>query len=237
MKIHRFIGQFEFNNKKVVINDEKIINHIKNVLKLKIGEKIILENGNLDEKLVEIRKINKDSIECEIISETENKNESETYGILYCAVLKKENFELVVQKATECGIKEIIPIISKRTIKLNLNYDRLQKIAKEAAEQSGRGIIPEIKGITSFEDAIERGKNIGNNFFCDSSGSKLTNLKLTNLQTIGVWIGPEGGWDETEINIAKENNKQNNFKIVSLGKTTLRAETAAIIASYLISNL
>ncbi len=232
MKIHRFIGNFEFNGKKAVINDEEIINHIKNVLKLNPGEKIILESGNLDEKLAKITKINRNSIECEIVSEYKNKSESEVYGILYCAVLKKENFELVVQKAVETGIKEIVPIITQRTVKLNLNEERLLKIAKEAAEQSGRGIIPKIGAITKFEDAIERAKNIGENFFCDASGSELKNLQLKNLNAIGVWIGPEGGWDEREIETAKENK----FKIISLGKTTLRAETAAIIASYLINN-
>lgn len=232
MKIHRFIGKFNFDQNKIVIEDKEIVNHINNVLKLRQGEEIILKGSGLDEKLAKITKTARHFIECEIISESENKNESEVYGILYCAVLKKENFELVVQKATECGIKEIIPIITKRTVKLNLNYDRLQKIAKEAAEQSGRGIIPEIKGIIDFEDAVKNPANNNKNFFCDASGSKLTDHMPINNTAMSVWVGPEGGWDESEVEMAKENN----FEIISLGKTTLRAETAAIIASYLISN-
>ena len=84
---------------------------------------------------------------------------------LYCAVLKRENFEWVVQKCTELGIRAIIPIVTTRTVKTGLKMDRLRIIAKEAAEQSGRGIIPVINNPLEFDRALEEAKHQQNIFF------------------------------------------------------------------------
>ena len=89
---------------------------------------------------------------------------------------KKENFELVVQKAVEIGVKEIIPIITKRTVKLNLKYDRLEKIIKEAAEQSGRGILPILRKAMDFKKAIEEAEQNNINLFFDISGKKFQKI-------------------------------------------------------------
>ena len=229
MKIHRFILNFNIREGRVIISDAEFVNQVKNVLKLKKGERVILGDGNSNEILGEVLDIKKDVVEINVVEEMKNNNESGINSILYCSVLKKENFELVVQKATEVGIKEIVPIITKRTVKLNLNQVRLKKIIKEAAEQSGRGIVPILHEPKVFEKALQESQGKLNLFF-DSSGSKLQTNHY-QLQTIGIWIGPEGGWDEKEVELARSSK----FEIVSLGKITLRAETAAIVASYLIS--
>ena len=159
---------------------------------------------------------------------------------------------MVVQKTTECGISKIVPIISARTIKTGLNLERLKKIAKEASEQSGRSIVPEILEPISFEKSFELVKKNEINILFDSSGEflfektcehdgantrnfsaeKYPCFSNRNSPQTNIWIGPEGGWTPEEINKTRDLN----FKIKSLGKNTLRAETAAIVSTYLISN-
>src|SRR3989344_4947911 len=142
MKIHRFIGNFKIKIGALRINDEELLNQLRNVLKLKVGEKIILCDGRRNEGSAEIKEYGKDYVEVEIKEVGVNENEPEKQVILYCSILKRENFELVVQKATEIGIKEIVPIITERTVKLDIRKDRLEKIIREAAGQSGRGTVP-----------------------------------------------------------------------------------------------
>ncbi|MGB9763273.1 MAG: RsmE family RNA methyltransferase [Minisyncoccia bacterium] len=232
MRLYRFLVQDTFNSHYLRIIDEKIIKQWLKVLRLKEGDEVILINGQNQEALVKLINISHDFIEGEIIEVRKNQNEPKIETYLYCSILKKENFELVVQKATEVGVKEIIPLITSRTIKLNLNQKRLEKIVQEAAEQAGRGIVPLINNPVNFENAIQFARNNDLNILFDPEGTKFTKNIIKNKNKIGVFIGPEGGWDDKEIDLAQ----RNNFKIISLGKLILRAETAAIIAPYLIIN-
>jgi 16S rRNA (uracil1498-N3)-methyltransferase len=227
MKIHRFIGDFDFKSPTLDILDENIVHQITRVLKLKNGEKIILGDGNRNEIEGEITGIEKNHIKVKVNKKYKNTNESDKHVRLYCAILKKENFELVVQKASEIGVSEIIPMITDRTIKTSLKYERLQSIAHEASELSGRGIVPTIREATSYKIAmLEENKT---KIFFDISGETFDDKKTLNSKNISIYIGPEGGWSEEEHDLAKENSCIE----VSLGKLTLRGETAAIIASYL----
>ena len=174
--------------------------------------------------------MNKNTVLVEIAKKEKLEENKKT--TLFCAVLKKENFELVVQKTTECGIAKIVPVITDRTIKTGLKLDRLEKIAKEASEQSGRSIIPEISEPVNFEKSLELIEQNSLNILFDISGEKFPEINLNNFEKINIFIGPEGGWTDNEI----EKMKNLNFKIASLGKLTLRAETAAIISSFLVSN-
>ena len=233
MHLHRFILNFELNKEKVLIKDKEIIFQIRRVLRFRPGKKIILVNNNLGkEALAEILNFNDNLITVKILEVFESKKEYEKEVRLYIAILKKENFELVCQKATEIGVKKIIPLITEHTVKLNFKKERILKIIKEAAEQSGRLIIPEFLEIQKFEDAVSNLKNNGLNLFFDPNGEKLKNFEkeILNHKVINVFIGPEGGWSEKEINLAKENG----FLIANLGNFTLRAETAAICSTFFI---
>ncbi len=229
MRLHRFIGNFDIAKSNLKIHDDELLNQIRNVLRLGSGQEVILADGKLSEAKAKISEMGKDFIVFEVLERWQNQNESERDVVLYCAILKRENFELVVQKATEAGIKEIVPVITERTVKLNIRQDRLEKIIKEAAEQSGRGIMPILHAALDLQQAIDNGgKNM--NLFLDSSGESFNDSqRLNNEGQIGVWIGPEGGWTEKELSLARESK----FKIINLGKLTLRAETAAIIGTYL----
>src|SRR3989304_10176235 len=111
MKLHRFIAKLDLTKDNIVINDVRIVHQVKNVLRLKKGEEIILSDGNLNEASFQIEAIGK-TIGGKITNKWINQNEPKIHTSLYCSILKRENFELVAQKATEVGVSEIIPIIS-----------------------------------------------------------------------------------------------------------------------------
>ena len=240
MRLNRFFVNENLNVGNIIIRGADFINQARNVLRLKVGDKLILCDGNLNEAVAEIINLNKESTELKILETYKNQNEpaspadgTERNIILYCSVLKKENFEWAVQKAVEVGVKEITPIITARTVKLGLNKERLEKIIKEAAEQSGRGILPRLNETIIFDEAIKSAKENDLNLFFNIGGKNVQH-SMSNISKIGIFIGPEGGWDEEEI---KKAQSSNGFTIVGLGKTILRAETAAVIASYQTVNL
>ncbi len=229
MKQHRFIGAFDFSQSAITLSDPEIVHQIRDVLHLKIGESLILSNGKGSEAEVRIIVFSSRGIETEMTRVLTNMAEPEMRVILYCAVLKRENFDWVVQKATEIGIKEIVPLITHRTIKLQLKRERLEKIMHEAAEQSGRGSIPVLHEPIKLEDALPHASHNAKNYFFDRLGESWSRTKKG---TVGIFIGPGGGWSREEV----ESALANKMTRTSLGHLTLRGETAAIIASYLAVN-
>lgn len=235
MRLNRFyipnaakVGEWE-------INDIDRVNQIKNVLRHKVGDTLIVFDGKGNEIQVKISKVGKKAIKVIVQVVTKSTSKPKKEVVLHCSILKRDNFELVVQKTTEIGITKIVPIICERTIKTGLNQDRLGKIAIEAAEQSSRGVVPEILEPVSLSKAIEdchglRPRNDSEviNIIFDQSGQSLGLTKRLTNQPINLFIGPEGGWTNQELQFAKEND----FEIISLGSTTLRAETAAIVATF-----
>lgn len=231
MRLHRFIGDFDLSKKVLETSDRGLVNQLKNVFRLKTGDELLLGDGKKNEALACVEEISKNAIKLIIKRTQDNMNEPEIYGTLYCSILKKENFELAAQKAVEAGISEIVPVISKRTIKTALNIPRLEKIVKEAAEQSGRGIIPKVHSPKSLEEAMKHASDNNVNVFFRPSGLPLSKIKILPPRA-GIFIGPEGGWDDSETALAEKHQ----FLMASLGKLILRAETAASIASYLALN-
>lgn len=228
MRLHRFIGEYNLNNKIIEILDKETIKQIKDVLRLKNKDKLVLCDGKEKEAQVEIREITKNKIMVSII-EVKDKKDINKKVSLYLAILKKENFELALQKVVEIGVSEIIPIITERTIKTNLNFNRLEKIIAEASEQSGRTIIPKLYPILKFKDAILDGKkNEGKIFFDLNEEINTKGGGNASALNSSIFIGPEGGFTENENTYAKENG----YEISSLGQFTLRAETATIVAVY-----
>lgn len=230
MRLHRFIVENTLFNKSHKITKPEIVNQIKRVLRLKKGEDFIISNGQGHESVVTISAVTNNFIEIKTKKKTESTKEPQNKVTLYCSILKKENFELVAQKATEVGVSEIYPLISDRTVKLNLNQARLEKIILEAAEQSGRGIIPVLHDPLTFAEASQKSSKNDLNLFFEPTAKNIFDKKLLKgKNNIGVFVGPEGGWSEEEIKEAEKNT----FKNINLGKLILRGETAAIIASFL----
>lgn len=236
MRQHRFIGKFDFSKGTITLSSQEIVNQIRNVLRLKENYELILCDGKLNEAIARVVSINNDSVELKIMVMKTNTNEPDKNIILCCSILKKENFEWVIQKAVEIGVSRITPIITERTVKLNINETRLNKIIKEAAEQSNRGVLPILNPTTNFTDLFKQTGPSRVNIIFDRTGAPFQEWAtkqqnpLAQTNNYIILIGPEGGWTEKEIQLTK-NNK---FHIFSLGKLNLRAETAAIIASYLV---
>ncbi len=226
MRINRFIGEYDLSKQEVEITAHDTVKQIHNVLKLKIGEKIILGDGEGREAEVTLLSVTSHNVVGIIEKINHIKEENKRKVNLYLAILKKENFELAVQKAVESGVTSITPIITERTIKTGLNMERLEKIIKEASEQSGRSIVPTLSPILNFEDALKVGTNSEEKIIFHLIDKEyIPNKKADN---VSIFIGPEGGFTEKEINLSIEND----YILASLGKNTLRGETAAIIATY-----
>lgn len=161
-------------------------------------------------------------------------SEAETW--LFISVLKGDNFEMVVQKTTELGVDHIVPFISDRTIKKNLNMSRLEKIAIEATEQSGRRSVPKVHEIINFSEifdlAFAKGVEI---FVCHQDGKNFTEAfkgKINARKSSAFIVGPEGGWSPKEEKAFDENK----IKKISISNNVLRAETAGVLVVGLVGN-
>lgn len=230
-KVHRFITPYEVIDNKIEIKDKELIHQWKNVLKFKNGEIITLANTTNGEALCTIIELSKSEAILSVAEINKSSRESSKKVTLYLAILKRENFELVVQKATEIGVHRIVPIITEHTVKTGLKYDRIEKIAAEAAELCGRNSITEIAPTLKYTEALADCKKTEYQIIFDISGedfnSKITKLKIKN--SLAIFIGPEGGFTDNEVSLARESN----IDTASLGSLMLRGETAAIVASYI----
>lgn len=232
MRLNRFIGDFDLSKDFLSITDKNQVSQIANVLRMKIGD-ILLVVGSDGEAEAKITNLKDGMVNLKIINHVSREGESRAKINLYLSVLKKDNFELVVQKATECGVSSITPVISERTVKLGLNFERLEKIAKEAAEQSGRTDIPEIQHQSDLKSAIASLSGQSLNIIFDPTGAPVSSIE-NKKETVNLFIGPEGGWSPEEIKLFAS---YDSFKIINLGGNILRAETAAIVTTYLFSQI
>lgn len=229
LKRHYFIGNFDLGSKEIICLDTEIVHHIKDVLKLKEGEEVILCDGQGKAAQARIEKIDKKSINFFVQKllpgEVGNKK-----IVLYAALLKRDSFEWLLQKAVETGVNEIVPIVSERTVKIGFNEKRWQKIIKEAAEQSQSLVLPKLLPIQNFKDALKNMSGAG--IFFDPAGQDIAKVKIKESQ-LSLFVGPEGGWSDKEAAMCQEKG----LYFVNLGASILRAETAATVAVYLAKNI
>ena len=232
MKLHRFIDSFDFSHNEFFIESFEIVHQLTYVLRVKKGEKIILCDGQGKEAKVEILEIQKTQLQVKILEKYKSIPEPQRQLTLYAAIIKGEHFEILAEKAVEIGVHKIVPIITSRTVKLNLKLDRIQKIMKEAAEQCGRGIVPTLEEPILFKDALKHCQKNEKNFFCDFTDTVFSSSLIVQAKNIGCFVGPEGGWDDTDRTLVREKK----LIFLNLGKFTLRAETASMVATYILSS-
>ena len=225
------------------------VNHIKNVLRMKIGEELNVSDGISDQEIrCGIVEFTDDTVECEIrfIKEADHELPSKVY--LFQGLPKADKMETIIQKNIELGVYEIVPVAMKRCVvklddkKASGKISRWQGIAEAAAKQSKRGVIPEIKAPMSFKEAVKYAKEN-----CDvmllpyelSEGMDATRDLLGSIkpgQSVAIFIGPEGGFDPEEVSFAQNEG----FEPVTLGKRILRTETAGMcvmsVLMYLLEN-
>lgn len=229
MKQHRFYVLDELKPGKLIIQDPDLCHQMNKVLRFKPGQSLVLFNQEGLEAEAVIDYLSSDKIEVGLHSLCKPEYEPKLDTFLYCAVLKKENFALVVQKATEIGIKNIVPLITERTVKQKINLDRLKSIAREASEQSGRTSLPVIHPIMDWPTALAHASSHAVNYFFQT-GYFSSAEAPSKAKSAGIFIGPEGGWSEKEVDEAKIQG----FIFKSLSPLVLRAETAAILGAYVI---
>ncbi len=228
---HFIIPHLALAEESVSVSERGLIHQLRDVLKLELGEEIVLGDGDGNEATVKLVDLSPKEAVFQVRSRAENRAVAKRRVILYCAVLKRDSFEWVVAKATEAGVTEIVPLITERTVKLGFNRERLEKIACEAAEQSHRGILLKIHEPMSLEKAFEAVS--GQAFFFDFTTKQFAPAEARSLKEAAIFIGPEGGWSGREHELAEKKG----LLVRSLGPTVLRAETAAIVAAYMAAQL
>lgn len=225
--------------------------HLRDVLRLQSGDEIYVFDGAGREFHCAIDTVAKDSTKLRVIAEAEPaRPESPLHLTLAIALLKGEKFDLVIQKATELGVKRIVPLATERAdVRLRDSDDgkkrlaRWQRISLEAAKQTGRACMPEVTAPLNFNSLLEisavgekkSATNVSRLMFSERDGrslSEATNGLAGNPMEIVALVGPEGGWTDEEIGLAREVR----WEIVTLGGRTLRAETAAIVVVSLLQH-
>lgn len=231
---HFFVSPNQIDDKYVTITGGDV-NHIKNVLRMKVDEELLVSNGQDKDYYCKIEAISDDEIKALILDEEFESTELPTELYLFQGLPKSDKMELIIQKAVELGVKEIIPVATKRcVVKLDDKKEaskikRWQAISESAAKQSRRTIIPEISSVMSFKEAINRAKEfelgiIPYENFKDMKETKEVLSKVQKGIKIGIFIGPEGGFEESEVQYALDNG----IHPISLGKRILRTETAGL---------
>ncbi len=211
-------------------------NHIKNVLRMNVGENLLVScNGRSD--LCRIEDFEDECVRVAVIEEDYRNTELPVQIYLFQGLPKNEKMELIIQKATELGAAGIIPVeMSRCVVKLDdkkkkSKQTRWQAIAESAAKQSKRNNIPEVFEVSPYNKALEMAKNFDLLLvpYENEEGMAATKkalCELENCKTVGIFIGPEGGFEEKEIEKAREAGG----RIISLGDRILRTETAAVTA-------
>jgi len=204
---------------------KEIAHQVYHVLRMRKGDRITLLDNSGWEYEAEIISLNEARILGKKLSEREPKVELR----LFSSLLKGEKFEFVLQKGTELGVKEFIPVISSRCQAKEPGEEKLarwRKIVKEAAEQSGRGKLPIILPPAKFEEACFLAEGIPLITWEGEKGKGLKDVLPTSAKKVSLFVGPEGGYSAEEIETAVKTG----LKPISLGGRILRAETAAIAA-------
>ena len=233
-----FVEEKQISNGITIIGTD--VNHIKNVLRLKIKENICVHSKNSANKYIcQIEEINETEIKCKIIEKITENKESNIYINIVQALPKADKMELIIQKCTELGVMEFTPLELNRCIAKISQKDeqkklqRWQTIAEVAAKQCSRDIIPKINNIYNIKNLPEILQDYDMIIIAYENEQKNTLkqvIETINAKRIAIIIGPEGGLEEKEV----ENLKAYGYTSVTLGKRILRTETVAIALSSII---
>lgn len=236
-----FVDKEQILDNKIIINGQDV-NHIKRVLRAKIGDELqICNSQNGDNFLCDIEKINNEEILCSIKQKVEENAESNVEVTIFQGLPKADKMEYIIQKSVELGVCDITPVEMKRcVVKLNekdkcKKIIRWQKISEVAAKQCGRDLIPKINDIINLKklynlidnyDIVlvayenEKENTLREQLEKIKDKANVNNIKLK----IGVVIGPEGGLEEEDV----ESLKNSGAEVITLGKRILRTETVAL---------
>jgi 16S rRNA (uracil1498-N3)-methyltransferase len=214
--------------------EEDEFSHLTHVMRKKIGDRIMVVDGLGSAFEVELTLFEKKRAGAKILSLHTNHNESDLDVTIAVGILKNPaKFDFLVEKVTELGVKQIIPLKCERVIPQHAKTDRWQKLALAAMKQCGRSYLPGVQLLTSLDELLETSHEFQLKivFHKDIQPAQSINelLDIHKLKSVIILIGPEGGFSDAEI----EKAISNGFKAITLGQRRLRTETAAIAASSL----
>lgn len=237
--------QIHIDDRTVIITGGDV-NHIKNVLRMRIGEEIAVSNGqDGKEYRCAIAALEEDCVRCELRFVKEDGVELPSQVYLFQGLPKADKMELIIQKAVELGVYQVIPVSAKRCVvklddkKAKSKLARWRGIAEAAAKQSKRGLIPQVAEVMSFQDAVKLAADMEVRLipYELADGMRKTKELIEGIlpgQRIAIFIGPEGGFEESEISEALANG----IEPITLGKRILRTETAGFtILSWIMYHL
>lgn len=237
----RFFVPSEQISKSIITISGSDAFQIKNVLRLNVKDGLTVLDGTGKVYASKIRSVEKGRVTLDIISTRSEKSELETKVTLIQSIPREAKMDLIIQKCTELGMFRMIPVVSERTIikldgkKKAERGNRWQRIAKEASEQSGRGIVPAILPICALENALKEAQHHEVKLIPWEMEEKLSIkdalLEDNEAKHIALAIGPEGGFSANEVKLAMEYG----FRPVTLGKRILRTETAGMAALSMIN--
>jgi 16S rRNA (uracil1498-N3)-methyltransferase len=228
--MHRFfLDSQSLGSKEIELFDEDFVFQVFKVLRFRIGEELILFNGDLKNYHYEILELNKKSVRVFLKEVEANLIDIKRKVRLFMAMTKQmEKFEFVLQKCTEIGVSEFFPLISQRTERRILDKkERLLRILKEATEQSNGVSIPVLHEERYLKDEFLADRNGFMPIFAHLKGEKFDIKSLETFKNIDLFIGPEGGFSDEEFLEAKKHG----FNCLKFSEKTLRAETAGIAIS------
>ncbi len=230
-----FVEPSQIKDNQICISGSDV-NHIKNVLRMKLKEEILISSGEDKEYTCYIEEIGEEEILAHIMYVQEAGYELSSKIYLFQGLPKSDKMELIIQKAVELGVHQVIPVASKRAVvKLDKKKEekkiaRWQAISESAAKQSKRMYVPEVTNVMSFQQAVDYAGKLDIVLFPYelADGMKKTKEiigKIKPGQSVGIFIGPEGGFEESEVALAKE---KADAQVITLGKRILRTETAGL---------
>ncbi|MBF1260628.1 MAG: 16S rRNA (uracil(1498)-N(3))-methyltransferase [Lachnoanaerobaculum sp.] len=236
---HFFVSEEQINGENAYIEGSDV-NHIANVLRMKPGEELLISVKGDWDYLCKIVDIETDRVNLKVLESMEQRELPVNITLLQ-GIPKSDKLEMIIQKAVELGVSEIIPVKTKRVVvkidekKVDTKVNRWNAIAESAAKQSKRSIIPKVYEPMSIDNALEIVKDFGVKLipYENADGIDKTRKILDNMdktKNIAVFIGPEGGFEESEV----ERIKNSGFEVITLGKRILRTETAGLA---LLSNI
>ena len=236
---HFFVSEEQINGENAYIEGSDV-NHIANVLRMKPGEELLISVKGDWDYLCKIVDIETDRVNLKVLESIEQRELPVNITLLQ-GIPKSDKLEMIIQKAVELGVSEIIPVKTKRVVvkidekKVGTKVNRWNAIAESAAKQSKRSIIPKVHEPMSIDNALEIVKDFGVKLipYENADGIDKTRKILDNMdktKNIAVFIGPEGGFEESEVEMIKNSG----FEVITLGKRILRTETAGLA---LLSNI
>lgn len=236
---HFFVSEEQINGENAYIEGSDV-NHIVNVLRMKPGEELLISVKGDWDYLCKIVDIETDRVNLKVLESMEQRELPVNITLLQ-GIPKSDKLEMIIQKAVELGVSEIIPVKTKRVVvkidekKADTKVNRWNAIAESAAKQSKRSIIPKVSEPMSIDNALEIVKDFGVKLipYENADGIDKTRKILDSMdktKNIAVFIGPEGGFEESEV----DRIKNFGFEVITLGKRILRTETAGLA---LLSNI